>query len=229
MDPKKFKTWLFSAVVLFLMVLAADFYVLHLYFPQTNEKNETTISEATQADASGETPTKVTDSSFLAIADKANAQPAPENNFLDMLKACSPEIAAQAIATPEALVAYLSKSVGVAREVISIENYHLKMADGSVHRVHILDTGDNEHNTKEVRYFTLDEEGYPVRDYENEKLGAEKLLSQGTTIRYEAKSTLHLKDSSTLDLEKHDTKVHQIQYRAHGKTLSCFELNCQCQ
>lgn len=146
-----------------------------------------------------------------------------------MLKACSPEIAAQAIATPEALVAYLSKSVGVAREVISIENYHLKMADGSVHRVHILDTGDNEHNTKEVRYFTLDEEGYPVRDYENEKLGAEKLLSQGTTIRYEAKSTLHLKDSSTLDLEKHDTKVHQIQYRAHGKTLSCFELNCQCQ
>ncbi len=229
MDPKNFKTWLISAVVLFLMVLAADYYVLHLYFPKTVENGELVPSGVASGDASGETPTKGTDESFLAVAEKANAQPTPENNFLEMLKTCSPEIAAQAIATPEALVAYLSKSVGIAREEISIENYHLKLSDGSIRRVHILDAGDNEHNTKEVRYFSLDEEGYPVRDFESEKLGAEKLLSQGTTIRYEAKSTLHLKDNSTLDLEKHDNKVHQIQYRAHGKTLSCFELSCQCQ
>lgn len=233
MNPKNFKTWFISATVLFLLVLASDFYVFHYYF-----KNSATKSESGElSQAQGESvPSSVQgqDNSFLTDAapktpDTATNSQEKPNNFLETLKACYPEIAAQTIATPEALLEYLSKTVGTQMEVLAVENYHIKLPDGTINRIHVLQTDDTEHNRKEVRYFTLDEEGYPVRDFQSEKENLEALLGRGTPIHYEVKSTLHLKDKSTLELEKHDNKVHELVYRAHGKSLFCAEQDCLCR
>lgn len=231
MNPTKFKTWFISTTVLFLLVLASDYYVFHYYFKNSATKSESgepsrTQSESIPSSAQGQDSSFLTDATPKSSDSTSNSQEKP-NNFLETLKACYPEIAAQTISTPEALVEYLSKTVGTQLEVLAVENYHIKLPDGTINRIHVLQM-DDEHNHKEIRYFTLDSEGYPVRDFNSEKENLESLLGRGSPVHYEVKSTLQLKDKSTLELEKHDNKVHELVYRAHGKSLSCAETDCRC-
>lgn len=229
MNPKHFKTWFISAVVLFSLVMAADYLFLHVLFKGSELEIQESGNDVYFAnkDKPSEKLEQI-DESFISEPGNNPTSEKSENNFLEALKQCAPDIAAQTVSTPEALVAYLSKSVGAGREIITVENYHLKMTDGAVHRIHVLDIGDTEHNTKEIRYFSLDEEGLPVREYNQEHLGLEKLLQRGTLLRHEQKSELELKDGGKLSLEKHDNKVVELRYFFKGSSLVCAETQCLC-
>lgn len=228
MKSIKLKTWIIWALILFSVGLVADYFFWHLLFHERlNEK----INAPIENPASTSTNKKGQDDSF--IGESSNPTTSTENkevnNFLASLQKCAPEIAAQAIATPESLIEYLQKSIGVTKEEISLENYHLVLPDGSVRRVHIV-TSDNTNSTtqKEIRFFKLDQEGYPERLPLSDKDTLESLLAMGKVTRHEIRSQLTLKDGTTANLEKHDNTVFEFQFNNHGKILSCRFKNCQC-
>ena len=177
------------------------------------------------------TQTPGVDNSF--IIDPATSEqtaPSTKDNFLESLRKCAPEVAAQTIATPEALMEYLKKSVGIKKDEISVENYHLTMKDGTPRRVHIIAADNtNGNEKKEVRYFKLDEEGYPERIATKPTDTVESLLAEGAVTRHEVRSDLELKDGSSVNLEMHDQKVFEFQFNNHGKVLSCRYSACHCQ
>ncbi|WP_413612468.1 hypothetical protein [Bdellovibrio sp. HCB-110] len=230
MEPIKIRTWIMWALILFGLGLLTDYYFLHLLFHEKNGAQKEAVIETTASPVEGVDP-KNPDDSFLGEKGDVNseASPSSKDNFLESLQKCAPEVAAQAIGTPEALIEYLQKSVGVKTEDISLENYHLTLADGSKRRVHVI-TSDNTNSPteKEIRFFKLDAEGYPERLQLKGDETVESLLAQGKVTRHEVKSQLELKDGSSVALEKHDNKVFELQYNNHGKILSCRFKECHC-
>lgn len=228
MNSIPLKNWIIAAVVLFLVGAAADYYFLHILFHAKHAEEHESFKNS---DISPE-PIPSPDDNFPG--EKGDSAEAPKaatakDNFLVSLKACAPEVAAQAVATPEALIEYLQKSVGIAKEEVSLENYHITTPDGSQRRIHIITSDDTNSKTKkELRFFKLDNEGYPERLPIRADTTLDSLLSLGTTTRHEIRSTFGLKDGGVLDLEKHDKVVFEFQYNNHGKVLSCRLTDCSC-
>lgn len=238
MKETKLKTWILWAVILFSVGLAADYFFWHLLLGQQRE--EELIEKSAEESSAAETPATpagkldaVDTGSFISESRTEAASPPPGGNpkdtFLETLRICAPEIAAQAIATPEALLEYLQKSVGIAQETVSIENYHLTLADGSLRRVHVIGSESSKNpQSKEIRLYKLDSEGYPERLPLSAEATLEDLLAQGKLQRHELRAELKLKDGSAINLEKHDQKVFEFQFNNHGRILSCRQTVCQC-
>ncbi|MBO9666517.1 MAG: hypothetical protein J7501_06845 [Bdellovibrio sp.] len=228
MGPIKFKTWLTWALVLFVLGLLADYYFLHMLF---HEKQA--VLNGTAGMTEVPSPTPLSETADPNSTDNSGTEPDVDtpnrDNFNESLQKCAPEIAAQAVATPEALMEYLKKSVGVKQEQINIENYHLALADGSQRRVQLISADNtNSANKKELRFFKLDAQGYPERLALKGTETVESLLAMGKVQRTERKSELTLKDGSQVTLETHDNKVYEFQFNNHGKILSCRLKECQC-
>lgn len=224
MRPIKVKIWITWALILFSLGLAADYFFLHLLFQQKqqalSESLKTGSLLAEPGDKSSSLPESVKETT---PADSG------KNTFLDALKKCAPEIAAQTIATPEALIEYLQKSIGIKHKEIPLENYHLTLDNGDQRRIQILvDDNTNSSDKKELRFFKLDQEGIPERLALSEDETLESLLSKGKITRHEVRSELVLKDGSSLNLEMHDNKVFEFQYNNHGQLLSCRFQDCLC-
>ena len=183
-----------------------------------------TISGTTEASGTVSSDTPAT-----AVTETEPDSTPTRDNFLESLKKCAPEIAAQAIATPEALMEYLKKSIGIKTENISIENFHIVLKDGSQRRIHVVDSDNsNSANKKELRFFKLDAEGYPERLPLKGNETLESLLALGTVQHHEVKSQLALKDNTSVSLEVHDNKVYEFQFTNHDHVLSCRLKECQC-
>lgn len=236
MKEIKLRTWILWAVVLFSLGIVADYFFWHLLLGQKHEellqKTEAEVSAPPSAPFAAKLDQEEKVSSFIRES-HTEAEPttggATKDNFLESLQACAPEVAAQGIGTPEALIEYLAKSVGVQQESVTVENYHVTLADGSFRRIHVIATDkSNLPDKKEIRYYKLDQEGYPERLPLQKEDSLQTLLEQGTLTRHEAKSSLKLKDGSAVELEKHDQKVFEFQYNNHGRILSCRLSQCQC-
>lgn len=232
MGPIKFKTWITWAVILFVLGVLADYYFLHILFKEKQDMLNGAVPAATSSvptsqDKNAQAVTSATPTA--EVTPQGTETESNKDNFLESLQKCSPDIAAQAIATPEALIEYLRKTVGVKSEDVSIENYHLTLKDGSQRRVHIR-TADNTNtqNKKEIRLFKVDNEGYPEPIPLKGDETLESLLAQGQVNNHELKSTLTLKDGGHANLEMHDNQVYEFQYDDKGKILSCRLKDCQC-
>lgn len=226
MEPIKLKTWILWAAILFALGVGADYFFLHFLFYQKNQPTHTG-PEGTSS-LNPEPVGKPNDVPVLA-QESNPAAAAKSDNFLESLKKCAPEIAAQAIGTPEALLLYLRQSVGVAKEETAYENYHMTVADGTERRIHVV-TSDtsNSPDKKEVRFFKLDKEGFPERVALKPGEDLTSLMSQGRVHTHEVKKEIQLKDKSTLGLEEHNEQIYEFQYNNHGKILSCRIRQCQC-
>ena len=237
MKEIKLKTWILWSVILFSLGIVADYFFWHLLLGHQNSEPVHTTEATISDSANPGTETVKLDkeeevSSFIreshTEADPSGT-PSLKDNFLETLQSCAPEIAAQAIATPEALIEYLQKSVGVQAESVSVENYHITLADGSHRRIHVVaQDRSNLPDKKEVRYYKLDAEGYPERVRLKKDDTLQSLLAQGTLTRHELRADLKLKDGSAVQLERHDQKVFEFQYNNHGRVLSCRLAHCQC-
>ncbi|XGC79900.1 hypothetical protein ACES2L_11220 [Bdellovibrio bacteriovorus] len=230
MEQIKIRTWIMWALVLFVLGLLADLYFFHFLFKQKTPpglNGEAAISG--EADTNATNGNKVADNSFISTNSNFENKESGVNNFLESLQKCAPEVAAQAIATPEAFIEYLRKSVGIQNEVISLENYHITLPDGTKRRIHMVTSDQsNSADKTELRFFAVDAEGYPERLPLKGDETLESLLALGTTTRHEIRSQLFLKDNSTLNLEQHDQKVFEFQYNNQGKVLSCRFSDCRC-
>ncbi len=231
MKSIKLRVWIAWALALFGLGVLTDYYFLHILFHQKQQEIER-ISEGVEA-TSGmlKKSTPGTDDSFLGGNERIQeVTTSDKDTFIVALQACAPEVAAQAIGTPEALMEYLQKSVGVVHEDISIENYHLTLKDGTQRRIHLV-TSDNT-NAKdrvEIRFFRLDAEGYPERLSLKDEDTLESLLALGQVTRHEIKSRLELKDGTAVNLEKHDNVVFEFQYFNGARILSCRFKECVCE
>lgn len=230
MEPIKFKTWLTWALILFILGVLADYYFLHILFHEKPVNSPNAV--VSTVNGTTETPGEIKSDSSAVSAPVTESEPdatPTKDNFLESLKKCAPEIAAQAVATPEALMEYLKKSVGIKSEDISIENFHILLKDGSQRRIHVVASDkSNSANKKELRFFKLDAEGYPERLPLKGNETLESLLAQGTLQHHEVKSQLALKDNTSVSLEMHDNKVYEFQFTNHDHVLSCRLKECQC-
>lgn len=232
MNEIKIRTWILWAVILFSAGVVADYFFWHLLLGQQKQESAGVSEVAGDKTAAASTSTLI-DDSFIENPEvkKAKQDPTPteKDNFLESLQKCAPEVAAQTIATPEALIEYLEKSTGVQAEELALENYHLTLPDGSVRRVHqILADNTNSRSVKELRFFKLDAEGYPERIPLKGSETLESLLAQGRIDRHEVKKQLRLKDGSSVSLETHDQRIFEFQFNNLGKILSCRYKECLC-
>jgi hypothetical protein len=233
MKEISFKRWFTWAAVLFILGVAADYYFLHILFHEKQEllnsgANSAVISAGDAATTTSSAAPVITGSSAGTATTPATA-PSDKDTFNESLKACAPEIAAQAVATPEALIEYLRKSLGVKTEDTTLENYHLDTADGQKRRVHVIGSDNtNAKSKKTVKFYKLDAQDLPEEIPLKADDTVEKLLAMGKITRVEKKMDLKLKDNSSVALEMHDNKVFQFQFNNHGKILSCLGTDCQC-
>lgn len=210
-----------ATTFLCLLFMAA---ALKYFLPQESLRDSVAAAAkaARQAEQVESTVAKTeTTKPYTKEADK----PSTVDTFLPSLRACAPEIAAQGIGTPEALMEYLKKSVGVAKEDIDIQNYHINLPDNSERRIQVRATDSGK---KELLFFKLDEQGYPERVAINGNETLESLLSQGHLIRKEVKARWLLKDHTRVDLQTHDDRIFEFQYTGAQKVLSCRYTDCQC-
>lgn len=229
MKEIKFKHWFMWAVVLFVLGVAADYYFLHILFPKKQDLLNGAVTEQQPSPGAIATATHM-DSTLHGEAGIAPVvADSGKDTFNESLKACAPEIAAQAVATPEALMEYLRKSLGVKSEETTLENYHLDSADGSKRRIHVIGADNtNSKSVKIVKFYKLDAQELPEEIPLKSDDTVEKLLATGKVTKVEKKMDLKLKDDSSVSLEMHDNKVFQFQFNNHGKVLSCLYTDCQC-
>ena len=226
MEPIKLKTWIMWAAILFALGAVTDYFFLHVLFQQKNQTMQ--VPGDGGSTLSPEPVGKPNDVPVLA-PDSATADGKKTDNFLDSLKKCAPEIAAQAVATPEALLLYLRQSVGIASESVSYENFHMKVADGSERRIHVVTTdASNSPDKKEIRFFKLDKEGFPEKIPLKSSDTLQSLMAQGQVHTHEVKREVLLKDKTNLNVEEHNDQIYEFQYSNHGKILSCRVRHCQC-
>lgn len=226
MNSIKLKTWILWALTLFILGLAADYFFLHFLFQLKQDSAQETSAQVPTPNAVEDRPS----GNQAASVNEPTAESAPQkNNFREALQKCAPEIAAQGLGTPEALVEYLKKSIGTEKEDISLENFHLILPDGSQRRIQVV-IADNTNSTfkKELRFFKLDDEGYPERLPLNPEDTLQGLLALGKLTRHEVKSQYNLKDGSSLALELHNSQVFEFQFNNLGRLLSCRHSSCHC-
>jgi hypothetical protein len=245
MNPISWQRWASTFAILILLSLLADFFFLHILFDPSHHVN--------MAPKHAGAPKAVVDTvaaSDLSTAGTPNAGPVAPNkaetpapteqdNFLKTLQNCRSEVSAPGVATPEALMTYLVQSIGKKDELVEIENFIFNLPDGSERRVHLIPADNTNSKTKrELRYFKVDEEGYPERlalTEEQKQMPveqlAQQLVAEGQMQKHQVKSSIHLRDGSFLSLETHNDKIYEFQWRPSDsqKTLSCRHLNCICQ
>src|SRR5205814_1859116 len=126
--------------------------------------------------------------------DGGSADSKKSDNFIESLQKCAPEIAAQAIGTPEALLLYLRQSVGIEREETTYENFHMTVADGSERRIHVVASdASNSPDKKEIRYFKLDKQGFPEKIPLKSTDTLQSLMALGHVHTHEVKKEVLLK------------------------------------
>ncbi|WP_413586832.1 hypothetical protein [Bdellovibrio sp. HCB274] len=229
MNEIKFKHWVIWATVLFALGVAADYYFLHILFPQKQEILHGAVTDQQPSPGAMAAATHMDSTLYGEAGNAAVVADSGKDTFNESLRACAPEIAAQAVGTPEALIEYLRKSLGIKSETILLENYHLDLPNGSKRRIHVIGEDDtNSKNKKVVKFYKLDAQDLPEEIPLRADDTIEKLLASGKITRVEKKMELKLKDDSSASLEMHDNKIFQFQFNNHGKILSCLYKECQC-
>jgi hypothetical protein len=126
----------------------------------------------------------------------------------------------------------LEKTFGVQSKNKDIENFHLKTSNGEERRIHIIFEAGNK---KQVRYFSVDNEGLPVPiplSDEFRKLPADaliqKLEADGKIFMHQSKERWLLGNGSSFIVTFENDQPREFQLFGATKTLSCLEDSCQC-
>lgn len=243
MKPISLKSWIVASIALIVLGLMADYYFLHILF---NEKvqamkeqgflpadgNPATQENVVKAIIEGRAP-DVTNLTKLG-----KDSPQGPDNFLATLQQCLPEISSQGIATPEALMEYFKKSIGTEKEIKNIRNYHIRLPDGSIERVHLAASEESdgeatmylikEHSNGKLEEMPMINE-LPANDTTAEQSALETELKKGELIQEESRERWVLKDGSHLAVEIHNKKIFDFKYEGHGRFFNCHWNNCTCQ
>jgi hypothetical protein len=231
MEGKNKTHWILIILSLFFIGLAVDYFFLHILFQQKlkeQQKQEEVLPvEKTKSTSKLEIPP--------AAPVKNTSQGMAPAQFQEKVEKCLGSGLAKN-STPDALIQDLEKKNPVQATRFELENTHIRLPDGSMRRLHLIPAENT--NTKkalELRYFSLDEEGLPVRiglkpeqSFNPKPEFLESLKRQGTTTYHETKENKTLKDGTRMSLTMVNDKVYEFQIFSGGRSFSCRELNCLC-
>jgi len=172
-------------------------------------------------------------SSRAAKSESTIIQPSGHVTFVQALVQCSPSTPAS---TPQELFAQLSQA-GESSHDVALENWHLRRSDGSEERLMLIpsDKTDAE-GKKEVRWFTVDDEGLPVpqklpwqKAFNPSAEFLDELKSRGEIFFHQAKQQIIYKNQISANVELINDKIQEFQVYFPDKTLSCRGDRCQCR
>lgn len=114
---------------------------------------------------------------------------------------------------------------------VSLENIHLRMLSGEERRVQRL---QNENNTFEYKFFSLDREGLPIPLDVGPKDTSEEVYHQWLSVSEPLRKTQILQgenknDLSSLRLEKENDTITQIEFSSPALAFACKKNQCQCR
>lgn len=232
--------WIVSICAVVLLGLVVDYYFLHVLFREkqlesfTREFELMGFSEP-EAEGAPLSDNSEGDDPLESLAQETSA--AEQARLLEVLRECAPEVVAQGITTQEGLITYIEKSVGILEKQVDIENYNIVLPDNTERRLHLIPLeNSNSTSGRELRYFKLDDEGYPIRiplrpeeSMNPSEQTIKTLVSQGQIKLHQLKSHWNLKDGTQLQLEVHNDEVFEVQWVGREKTLSCRLQDCVCR
>jgi hypothetical protein len=238
--------WTLISVVLFLLGLSVDYMFFHVVFKE--KWNGITITPGSIMTKSPTSPlaspppapsASITESMASPHGDSSGSL-APEvlQKFQKEIAHCFGADSPLAKSTnTDRLVEQILASNPTQKAQLEVENTHVRLKDGSIRRLHLIpsDTSSSQ-SAKELRYYSLDNEGLPVLIPlpEERRLNPTpeflaSLLSEGTVVFHQLKENRFLKDGSHLSLNTINTHVFEFQLFSKEKTFSCRELECQCR
>lgn len=223
--------WAAIIISLFFIGLAIDYFFLHILFKEKMLREQQRQEQQQQENPSSSVtrnPTEV-----------AGTQPkgTPLSQFQDIIQKCLGDKDLANSSSPDTFVHKLEIKHPVKESQFQLENTHIRLEDGTTRRLHLIHTASTKNkNAKELRYFKLDAEGLPVSiPLKNEERMnpkpefIEALKRQGTQIFHQVKENKILKDGTTLAINTVNDKIFEFQHFGKGNTLSCRELDCNCQ
>ncbi|MFP5518727.1 MAG: hypothetical protein ACLGGX_02395 [Bdellovibrionia bacterium] len=232
--------WFVRVLSLMLIGLAVDYFFLHLLF----EKKEARLREQTAQELTTSEKEILAQGTPLHSANNLQLQEAETNSELNtrvdgfsaQIKLClgedSPFASAQ---NSDELIQKLTLNDMVTSEIVDIENYNFLLKDGSERRLHIIPKDESNSTAREIRYYKLDDEGYPERLTlpfgMDDSFSAEKItkLLEGVDLKlHQLKKSYSLEDGSSLQVDIRNKAIYELLLQTPDKNFSCRQDQCQC-
>lgn len=223
MKPIKLKTWIIWSLILIALGLVADYFLLHRFFQDSPRVTKNIYINKSLTPPSSSAP----ETAAPVVA--TNKEDSAKDNFAASLKKCAPDFVNPNVNSPDSLIEYLSREIGVKKKDVLLENYHLELRDGSKRRIQVLGSDNtNSSDRIEVRFFKLDAEGIPERIPFPDGESIQSILNQSTITHHELRTHWVLNNKTALNLEFHNKSVFEFQITHLGKVLSCRYRSCFC-
>lgn len=227
--------WTLIIVVLFFAGLLVDYMFLHLVFKQ---KNLSGVSSAQEIPPPPEIASISVQNAVGEIEEDTKVPEAVLQKFQSEIAKCfgTESPVSQSTSTDRFVHELLAMNESV-RSTFEVENIHVRLKDGTLRRLHLIQADPSSgKNVKELRYFSLDSEGMPVKiplpDDKRMNPSPEfidSLKSEGTLVFHQLKEKRTLKDGSELSLNVINNHVFEFQLFGKEKSFFCRELECQCR
>ncbi|MGZ3742550.1 MAG: hypothetical protein ACXWRE_14515 [Pseudobdellovibrionaceae bacterium] len=231
MERRNRTRWSLIIVSLFFIGLAVDYFFLHILFQQKLKEQQPQPRQEESLLREKEN----SQSNFQASPPHNSTQELPNEFHQEAEKCLGPEMAKNS--TPTELIQELEKKNPVQSTRFELENTHIRLPDASMRRLHLIPAENSQgQGGTELRYFSLDEEGLPVRiplppeqSFNPKAEFLASLKKQGTVTYHETKEIQTLRDGTTLALTTLNNKIYEFQIFHGGKSFSCREIHCLCR
>lgn len=150
------------------------------------------------------------------------------------LQDCFPNIdlSNQTLQTLHDLKLYIYAAEGAVKsEQLEIENINFIGQDQSEHRIQVLPSDQNQGENLEIRYFTLDSEGFPVRTKTPSSLTTQNytefLLNRKLLLHQKRFITQFTSGASVL-IEEINGQEQDLLWRSPNGSFACSKEVCRC-
>ncbi|MBX2987285.1 MAG: hypothetical protein KF802_05245 [Bdellovibrionaceae bacterium] len=228
------KTWLVSVLVAMGLVLAADYFFLHLLFPLKKaalmEEMNRDVEEHLRENPTEPPPTPDND---------PEAAPAPEpgakneSSFRKSVQECfKGQVSAR---DPKDLLRGLKRQ-GLVLNEVTVENWHVRRPNGQEERIMVVASDrENANGRKEVRLFGVDDEGLPVpkplpaaKAFDPKEDFIAALKKPGRLVFHQRQESHNGPEGLSASVEWVNEDVRDLQVFLKEKTLSCRDSDCRC-
>ncbi len=226
----KRKTWIGILLSLTLLVLAVDYFFVHVLFPHKKRLFLEKLFEPVTASVT---------SSILPPGLKSEYAPIEaigSDDFSLALKECLADSELRSSSSPQALIHNLEKKYGVQRRVFTSEKIHFTDAEKQEQRLLITSVSTPEGVVRELHLFTLTADHLPTPVELDPALTNNptpdfltNLLKDKTIVYDELKETIYFNKETPFVIEWVNGEPKEFQMVGDKKTLSCQYLHCSCQ
>lgn len=150
------------------------------------------------------------------------------------IKDCFPNIdlSNQSLQTLHDLKAFIYAAEGaVQSEQLELENFNFIGPDQSEHRIQVLPSDQNQGENLEIRYFTLDSEGFPVRTKTPSSLTTQnysEFLINRKLLLHQKRFITQFTNGASVLIEEINGQEQDILWRSPNGSFACSKEVCRC-